>query len=182
MTRAAWRVRYRASLRLTAPLVRIQEKICPLIGNRLRMIESKSKLNVCHTRSLEDLSCFVRWLYTLYLAQDANFRLKLKDRGVKGDGELGPGWACFVHDKNYKAELPKHTDVVEVCIYYFLIFFHLNSFVQKKSSCQSTHQAISRATSRVNKGYTVTGVGSIICSRNGVVRGNGVADLQQGER
>ena len=55
-----------------------------------------------------------RWLYTLYLAIDANFRLKLKERGVKQDVDLGAGWAYFVNDRLYREELVKHTDFIEV--------------------------------------------------------------------
>ncbi len=51
----------------------------------------------------------------MHLAMDANFRLKQKERGVADDPELGPGWAYFVEDKSYKAELEKHTEVIEVC-------------------------------------------------------------------
>lgn len=55
-----------------------------------------------------------RWLYTVYLAIDANFRLRMKDRGVENDEELGPGWAYLVESKAYAAELPKHKQPVEV--------------------------------------------------------------------
>lgn len=46
-----------------------------------------------------------RWLYTLVLAIDANFRLKSKDRGVKNDALLGPGWAYFVEPNAYHEQL-----------------------------------------------------------------------------
>lgn len=49
------------------------------------------------------------------LAIDANFRLKLKDRGVT-DPELGPGWSYFVNDEKYKAEIIKHPQPLEVCV------------------------------------------------------------------
>lgn len=52
----------------------------------------------------------------------------------------------------------------------------------QKSDCTSTHQAIERATSKFNNGYSVTGVGAVICSRHSFVRPNGVGDLQKGER
>lgn len=32
------------------------------------------------------------------------------------------------------------------------------------------------------EGYLVTGVGAVICARSGMVRSNGVGDLQKGER
>ena len=50
----------------------------------------------------------------MHLAVDANFRLKLKDRGVN-DPEFGPGWAYFVHDESYKAEIKNHKQPNEVC-------------------------------------------------------------------
>jgi hypothetical protein len=54
------------------------------------------------------------WIYTLYLAMDANFRLKLRDRHIKNDPELGPGWAYCVHEKRYQDEMELYGDQVEV--------------------------------------------------------------------
>lgn len=48
------------------------------------------------------ISC--RWLYGLFIAMDANFRLKLKARGV-ADPELGSGLAYFVNAKKLVAHL-----------------------------------------------------------------------------
>ncbi|KAH8113739.1 hypothetical protein DFH11DRAFT_1509928, partial [Phellopilus nigrolimitatus] len=104
-----------------------------------------------------------RWLYTLVLAIDANFRLKSKDRGVADDPELGPGWAYLVEPVMYSEQLRQQFD-------------------KDKSSCDSTFQAIEKATTRTNDGYLVTGVGAVICARSGMVRKNGVGDLQKGER
>ena len=56
----------------------------------------------------------IRWLYTLYLAIDANFRLKMKDRGIKNDKPLGPGWAYMVDDAKLREEVPKHRQPIEV--------------------------------------------------------------------
>ena len=42
------------------------------------------------------LTSHFSWIYTLYLAMDANFRLKLRNRHIKNDPELGPGWAYFL--------------------------------------------------------------------------------------
>lgn len=50
------------------------------------------------------------WLYTLFLAIDANFRLKRKDRGVLQDPELGPGWAYMVNETAYQEELRKRKE------------------------------------------------------------------------
>lgn len=55
------------------------------------------------------------WLYTLYLAMDANFRLKCRDRGIKNDPELSPGAAYFVDNKRYLQIMETFGDQVEVC-------------------------------------------------------------------
>jgi hypothetical protein len=33
---------------------------------------------------------------------DANFRLKLRNRHIKNDPELGPGWAYCVNERDYQ--------------------------------------------------------------------------------
>ncbi len=48
-----------------------------------------------------------RWIYTLYLMIDANFRAQCKDRGLE-DVELAPGWSYYVEENAYQAH-------VEVC-------------------------------------------------------------------
>ena len=58
----------------------------------------------------------------MIFAIDANFRLKMKERGVQGDTELGSGWAYMVNEKEYQAELLKHKDdPVEVSVIKILI-------------------------------------------------------------
>jgi hypothetical protein len=47
------------------------------------------------------------------LAIDANFRLKLKARGVN-DPELGSGWAYFVEQIEYAEHIKKFFDQKEV--------------------------------------------------------------------
>lgn len=44
---------------------------------------------------------------------DANFRLKLKAKGIKDDA-LNEGWAYFVEDKKYKEHIAKYTHQEEV--------------------------------------------------------------------
>ena len=53
------------------------------------------------------------WLYCLFLAIDANFRLKLKSRGIK-DPELGSGLAYFVDTVKFQEHLKEHTHQGEV--------------------------------------------------------------------
>ncbi|KAF4588993.1 hypothetical protein EYR40_010549 [Pleurotus pulmonarius] len=103
------------------------------------------------------------WLYTLFLAIDANFKLKSKSRGLE-DVELDPGWSYFVNDARYKAHLLKHSDQPEI------------------NTCRNEHDAILRATTRHTPGYDVSGVALVICARHAFVRGNGAGDLEKGER
>ena len=56
-----------------------------------------------------------RWLYSLFIAIDANFRLKLKTRGIK-DPELGSGLAYFVNAVNFEEHLKSQADEEEVSI------------------------------------------------------------------
>lgn len=56
-----------------------------------------------------------RWLHSLFIAIDANFRLKLKTRGIK-DPELGSGLAYFVNTTKFGAHLKSHVDEDEVSI------------------------------------------------------------------
>ncbi len=54
-----------------------------------------------------------RWIYTLFLMLDANFRAKCKARGLD-DYELGSGWSYFVEEKKYQDHLKKHGAQKEV--------------------------------------------------------------------
>ena len=56
-----------------------------------------------------------RWLYSLFLAMDVNFRLKLKSRGIQ-DPELGSGLAYFVNAGKFQAHLKNHTGEDDVSI------------------------------------------------------------------
>lgn len=55
-----------------------------------------------------------RWLYTLYLSVDANFKLRSKDRGAQ-DVYMGPGWAYVVEEKKYKEHIKQFANTKEVC-------------------------------------------------------------------
>jgi hypothetical protein len=48
-----------------------------------------------------------RWLYSIFLAIDANFRLKLKARSID-DPELGSGWAYFVEQLEYTEHVKQY--------------------------------------------------------------------------
>ena len=59
------------------------------------------------------LTSQLRFLYTLYVAIDGNFKLKGKQRNLK-DVELMPGWGAFVPEKEYKTHIANHVDEEEV--------------------------------------------------------------------
>jgi hypothetical protein len=54
-----------------------------------------------------------RFLYTLYIAVDGNFKLKGKERHLK-DVELMPGWGAYVPEAEYKAHIANYMDEPEV--------------------------------------------------------------------
>ena len=58
------------------------------------------------------------WIYALILTIDANFRLKLKEKGILNDPALGDGWAHWVQDPPYRAYIKKYGHQVEVCLVY----------------------------------------------------------------
>lgn len=54
-----------------------------------------------------------RWIYTLFIALDACFRLKNKDRKIK-DPEMGSGWGYFVEEESYKQHIESYVEIEEV--------------------------------------------------------------------
>jgi len=111
---------------------------------------------------------FCSHLESLYVALDANFRMKQKQRGFKGDSGLVDGHAYFVNSEEFNVELNK--------------YLLRPALTKETSACESSFAAIERAESRVNRGYSVTGVVAAIDSRHGFIFPNSVADLQKGER
>lgn len=47
-----------------------------------------------------DFSC--RWIYTLFLSVDANFKLRLKDRGIKDEFEFSSAWTYYVGEEHFQ--------------------------------------------------------------------------------
>ncbi|KAH6888247.1 hypothetical protein BKA70DRAFT_1443241 [Coprinopsis sp. MPI-PUGE-AT-0042] len=89
------------------------------------------------------------FIYTLFLAMDANFKLKGKDRGIT-DLELAPGWSYCVNEHKYQEYILQFADEKEI------------------NTCHSEHDAVVRASVRRTPGYNVTGAGLVICSRHGL--------------
>ncbi|KAF7309062.1 CxC2 domain-containing protein [Mycena kentingensis (nom. inval.)] len=105
-----------------------------------------------------------KFLYALMLAIDANFRLKNRVRAnEKHDPSLGPGWGCFVNSGEYKD--------------------HLRDYVAEEdiSTCIA-FAALMEKNTKLTTGLRVSGVGGCVCARHGVVRAEGLGDLQKGER
>ncbi|KAJ7693185.1 hypothetical protein B0H17DRAFT_907949, partial [Mycena rosella] len=105
-----------------------------------------------------------RFLYILYLAIDACFRLKrrLVSSEAKDPG-LGTGMAYFTEDAPFRKFLLTVTD-------------------QKEMSTCSGLAALDYANTKFSHGYGATGVGLAVCARHEFVQLNAAADLQKGER
>ncbi|KAF7307926.1 CxC2 domain-containing protein [Mycena kentingensis (nom. inval.)] len=104
------------------------------------------------------------FLYALMLALDANFRLKNRIRAnERRDRSYGPGWGCFVDEGPYKE--------------------HLSDYVAEEdiSTCIA-FAALMQKDTRLTAGLRVSGVGGCVCARHGVIRAQGMGDLQKGER
>ncbi|TFK58236.1 hypothetical protein BDN72DRAFT_873189 [Pluteus cervinus] len=104
-----------------------------------------------------------RWLNRLFLAMDANFRLKRRVKSSEdADPSLNKGWAYFVDQEPYMKHIERFSDQS-----------------QAKSTC-SSHSAVNN--SRLSDGFSVSGVGSVGCARHDCMRPCAVGDLQKGER
>ncbi|KAL0563734.1 hypothetical protein V5O48_018330 [Marasmius crinis-equi] len=105
-----------------------------------------------------------QFLYTLFLAEDANFKQKARARkNDSRDPTLSPGWGCFVPNGVYMTEIGKRTNQDEIS--------HCAGFA-----------AIASANSKTTRGLRATGIGSVTCARHDTFRPNGMGDLQVGER
>ncbi|KAJ7824741.1 hypothetical protein B0H14DRAFT_3088701 [Mycena olivaceomarginata] len=104
------------------------------------------------------------FLYILYIAIDACFRLKrrLVSSELK-DPDLGTGWSYFTEDPPFRLYLKTVTD-------------------QKEMSTCSGLAALDYANTKFSRGYGSTGVGLGVCARHEFVQRNGATDLQKGER
>ncbi|KAK0484153.1 hypothetical protein EDD18DRAFT_1311916 [Armillaria luteobubalina] len=108
-----------------------------------------------------------RWLYRLFIAVDANFRLcRLNVSDELNDPSLNQGYAYFVEEQGFKAYLKEYGDIIPE---------------EEKSTCNN-HDAVKLANSRGGKGAAATGVGAVVCGRHDMKRPLSVGDLQKGER
>lgn len=108
-----------------------------------------------------------RWLYTLFVGLDANFRLKRKKVSTdEADPGLNRGCAYFVEETKYKE--------------------HIKTFGTLTNGTGTgmcnNHDAVKLAEMKGTAGIAATGVGTVECTRHDMKRPLGVGDLQKGER
>ncbi|KAJ6487351.1 hypothetical protein DFH09DRAFT_1339464 [Mycena vulgaris] len=105
-----------------------------------------------------------QFLFALFLAMDANFRLKRKDvSSEEKDPGLSHGWAFFCEVKAYMEHVKEHWGQV-----------------QERSHCVA-HDAVDKP-DREARGTASSGIGAVDCARHNMKRPNAVGDLQLGER
>ncbi|GJE90469.1 CxC2 domain-containing protein [Phanerochaete sordida] len=106
----------------------------------------------------------LKFIYTTFVAIDANFRLKRRTiSNETHDPSMSSGWGHFVEGGPYRE--------------------HLKNYVSQEdiSTCTG-FAALMHANTRFHKGYATTGVAMAIDARHGFMLPNGVGDLQKGER
>ncbi|KAG0693669.1 hypothetical protein DFH29DRAFT_816121 [Suillus ampliporus] len=107
----------------------------------------------------------VKWLYGLFLAIDANFRLCHRNKSSdEADPSLNSGWVYFVEQTRFKEVLDASSGQL-----------------QEKSSCAG-HNAINLTDTKSVRRMAATGVGAIVCAMHNLTRPSAVSDLQKGER
>ncbi|KAJ7699815.1 hypothetical protein B0H16DRAFT_1835822 [Mycena metata] len=112
----------------------------------------------------EDAPAADKFLYFLFLALDACFRLKRRVISSElRDPGLGTGWAYFVEQEPYRQYLLMATNETEM------------------STCSGL-AALDYTNTKFSRGYSATGVGMGVCARHEFVQPTGVGDLQKGER
>ncbi|KAI0693247.1 hypothetical protein C8T65DRAFT_699285 [Cerioporus squamosus] len=107
------------------------------------------------------------WLRRLFLALDANFRLKRKKvSSDEADSGLNHGYAYMVSELVYKAHLAAFDE----------------ELVTTPSNHCNNHDAVKLATLKNSAGLAATGVISVDCARHGMKRPCSTGDLQKGEQ
>ncbi|KAJ7646891.1 hypothetical protein FB45DRAFT_1019176 [Roridomyces roridus] len=105
-----------------------------------------------------------RFLYALFLALDANFRMRRKKvSSEEKDPSLGDGWSFFGAIAPYYKYLADNW-----------------SQKQERSTCVA-HDAVDKP-DRESRGTASSGIATVDCARHNMKRPNAVGDLQLGER
>ncbi|KAJ7114174.1 hypothetical protein C8R43DRAFT_1091380 [Mycena crocata] len=123
-----------------------------------------------------------RFLYALFLAMDANFRLKRKDvSSEEADPGLGPGWAFFSEVRSYMAHLAEHWDQPQEVSHWRVSGADNDTDDSLKRSTCVAHDAVDKP-DRESRGTASSGIGAVDCARHNMKRPNAMGDLQLGER
>ncbi|KAJ7488629.1 hypothetical protein B0H11DRAFT_1720431 [Mycena galericulata] len=105
-----------------------------------------------------------RHLYALFLALDANFRMRRKKiSSEEKDPSLGDGWSLYGKIAPYYDYLAKNWNQK-----------------QARSTCVA-HDAVDKP-DRESRGTASSGIATVDCARHNMKRPNAVGDLQLGER
>ncbi|KAJ7149782.1 hypothetical protein C8R43DRAFT_887865 [Mycena crocata] len=105
-----------------------------------------------------------RYLYALFLALDANFRMRRKKvSSEEKDPSLGDGWSFYGR----------------IAPYYEYLAANWNH-KQERSTCVA-HDAVDKP-DRESRGTASSGIATVDCARHNMKRPNSVGDLQLGER
>lgn len=168
--------RNQANVLLNAPPVRIQIETSLLTGTKHPLINGK----FIFSSSCTSLTSRYRWLYFLILTIDANFRLKNKERKTVNDSPLGDGWGHWVPRGPYQEYIQKYGYQAEVCPRFLELLDA--DYLFQPNICDSNLRAVDHANTKYSQGYRSTGAGAVVCGRHGLVRKNGLGDLQKGER
>ncbi|KAL1712072.1 hypothetical protein EV715DRAFT_268149 [Schizophyllum commune] len=105
-----------------------------------------------------------KFIHTLFVSNDANFRLKNRLRhNARPDGPLGPGYGCIVEASKYRDHLKKSVSESDI------------------STCISFAALLEKNT-KLTTGCRVSGAGATSCTRHECIRPTGFGDLQKGER
>ncbi|KAJ7022851.1 hypothetical protein C8F04DRAFT_970965 [Mycena alexandri] len=105
-----------------------------------------------------------RFLYALFLALDANFRMRRKKvSSEEKDLSLGDGWSFYCEIAPYYSYLTKNWKQK-----------------QERSTCVA-HDAVDKP-DRESRGTASSGIATVDCARHNMKRPNSVGDLQLGER
>ncbi|KAJ7025298.1 hypothetical protein C8F04DRAFT_1191646 [Mycena alexandri] len=108
--------------------------------------------------------CLSEFLYALFLALDANFRMRRKKvSSEEKDPSLGDGWSFYC----------------EIAPYYSYLAANWKQ-KQERSTCVA-HDAVDKP-DRESRGTASSGIATVDCARHNMKRPNSVGDLQLGER
>lgn len=123
----------------------------------------------------------VRFLYTLIVCMDANFRLKNQlVSNYSQDPGLGIGLAYMVPREPAEQYALSRASDADVCT---IVFYRCQPLTpnQQISTCVG-FQALAKANTKFSKGLRYTGVSLVACGRSEMIMPAAVGNLHKGER